>query len=107
SDPLLNQELGTTEYFLADYPSAAAAFDKVPNISKTFLQVAAQSYALAAVKSAAASPVQAVAYGKKAAQLAPGPNSYYALGSAELAAGDTAGAVTDLKKAFVAVQSPP
>jgi tetratricopeptide (TPR) repeat protein len=107
NDPLLNQELGTTEYFLADYPSAAAAFDKVPNISKTFTQVAAQSYALAAVKTAAASPQQAVAYGKKAAQIAPGPNSYYALGSAELAAGDTTSAVSDLKKAYDAVQSDP
>jgi len=105
SDPLLNQQLGTTEYFLADYPSAAAAFDKVPNISKTFSQVAAQSYALAAVKTASASPQQAVAYGKKAAQIAPGPNSYYALGSAELAAGDTTSAVSDLKKALDAVQS--
>jgi TonB family protein len=107
NDPILNQELGTTEYFLADYPSAAAAFDKVPNISKTFLQVAAQSYALAAVKSAAASPQQAVEYGKKATQIAPGANSYYALGTAELEAGDTASAVTDLKKAFDTVQSDP
>jgi TonB family protein len=107
NDPVLNQELGTTEYFLADYPSAAAAFDKVPNITKTFVQVAAQSYALAAVKSAAASPQQAVAYGKKAAQLAPGANSYYALGTAELEAGDATSAVGDLKKAFDLVQSDP
>lgn len=107
NDPLLNQQLGTTEYFLADYPAAAAAFDKAPNIGKTFVQVAAQSYALAAVKSAAASPQQAVAYGKKAAQLAPGANSYYALGSAELEAGDATSAVGDLKKAFDLVQSDP
>lgn len=107
NDPLLNQELGTTEYFLADYPAAAAAFDKVPTVSKTFSQVAAQSYALAAVKTAAASPQQAVAYGKKAVQLAPGANAYYALGTAELEAGDTTSAVSDLSKAFNLVQSDP
>lgn len=107
TDPVLNQELGTAEYFLADYTSAAAAFDKVPVISKTFAQVAAQSYALAAVKTAAASPQQAVAYGKKAVALAPAANSYYALGSAEMEAGDTTSAVSDLKKAYDLVQSDP
>lgn len=105
SDPLLNQELGTANYFLADYPGAAAAFDKVPTIAKTFAQVAAQSYALAAVKTASAAPQQAVAYGKKAVALAPGANAYYALGTAELQAGDSASAVNDLKKSFTLVQS--
>ncbi len=105
NDPILNQELGTTEYFLADYPASAAAFDKVSTITKTFSQVAAQAYALAAVKTASDSPQQAVSYGKKAAQLAPGPNSYYALGTAELEAGDTSSAISDLNKAFSAVQS--
>lgn len=107
NDPVLNQELGTAYYFLADYPSAAAAFDKVPTVSKTFSQVAAQSYALAAVKTSSTAPQQAVAYGKKAVALAPGANAYYALGSAELAAGDANGAVTDLKKAFDLVQTDP
>jgi len=105
NDPILNQELGTAEYFLADYPASAAAFDKVSTITKTFSQVAAQAYALAAVKTASASPQQAVSYGKKAAQLAPGPNSYYALGTAELEAGDTSSAISDLNKAFTAVQA--
>jgi TonB family protein len=107
SDPVLNQQLGTAEYFLADYPAAAAAFDKVSSIGGTFKAVAAQSYALAAVKTVASAPDQAVAYGKKAVQLAPGANSYYALGSAELAAGDTASAVTALKQAFDGVQNDP
>lgn len=105
SDSVLNQELGTAEYFLADYPSAAAAFDKAGSVGATFKAVAAQSYALAAVKSISSAPDQAVAYGKKAVQLAPGANSYYALGSAELAAGDTAAAVSDLKRAFDTVQT--
>ncbi|HEY9179679.1 MAG TPA: tetratricopeptide repeat protein [Candidatus Baltobacteraceae bacterium] len=107
NDSVLNQELGTVDYFMADYPSAAAAFDKAASIAPTFKAVAAQSYALAAVKTAAAAPQQAVSYGKKAAQLAPGANSYYALGSAELQAGDTASAVSDLKKASDAVQNDP
>lgn len=107
NDPVLNEELGTVNYFLADYSSAAAAFEKVPTVSKTFVQVAAQSYALAAVKNASAVPQQAVAYGKKAVALLPSANTYYALGSAELAANDTASAVTDLKKAFDMVQTDP
>jgi tetratricopeptide (TPR) repeat protein len=106
-DSTLNEELGTADYFLADYASAAAAFDKVATIAKTFEQVAAQSYALAAVKNGAASPQQAVTYGKKAVALAPTANSYYALGSAELQAGDTAAAVTDLKKALDMAQADP
>jgi tetratricopeptide (TPR) repeat protein len=69
--------------------------------------VAAQSYALAAVKGAAAAPQQAVAYGKKAVALAPGANSYYALGSAELQAGDNTAAIGDLKKALDMAQSDP
>ena len=105
NDPLLNQELGTADYFLADYPAAAAAFEKVPSITKTFSQVASQSFALAAVKTAATSPQEAVEYGKKAVRLNPGANSYYALGTAELTSGDSAGAVADLKKAFDMVQS--
>lgn len=107
NDAVLNEELGTVNYFLADYPSAAAAFDKVPTITKTFSQVAAQSYALAAVKTAAAVPQQAVAYGKKAVALLPSANTYYALGSAELQANDTASATADLKKAFDLVQADP
>jgi tetratricopeptide (TPR) repeat protein len=106
-DSTLNEELGTAEYYLADYPASAAAFDKVPSISKTFSQVAAQAYALAAVKTASSSPQSAVGYGKKAVALAPGANSYYALGTAELNSGDASAAVTDLKKAFELVQADP
>lgn len=105
SDPLLNQELGTAEYFLADYGAAAAAFDKVPQVSKTFSQVAAQSFAMAAVKASA--PQQAVAYAKKAVALTPSANTYYALGTAELQANDASAASADLKKAYDMVQSDP
>lgn len=102
---VLNEQMGTVEYFLADYPAAAASFDKVQSIAKTFAQVAAQSYALAATKISTTSPAQAVAYGKKAVAMAPGANTYYALGTSELAAGDTSAAVADLKKAFTTVRS--
>ncbi len=104
---VLNEELGTANYFLADYPGSAAAFDKASTIGKTFQQVAAQAYAMAAAKSSAASPQQAVAYGKKAVEMAPAANSYFALGAAEVQAGDTASAVTDLKKAMDMAQSDP
>lgn len=104
NNAVLNEELGTVNYFLADYAGAAAAFDKVSSVTRTFSQVAAQSYALAAVKGTSA-PQQAVSYGKKAVALNPSANSYYALGSAELQAGDASSAVNDLKKASGMVQS--
>jgi len=105
-DSTLNEELGTANYFLADYPAAAAAFDKIPKVSKTFQQVAGQSYALAAVKSSV-SPAQAVEYGKKAVALAPSANTYYALGTAELNAGDANAAAADLSRANQLVQNDP
>lgn len=109
SDPnnaTLNEELGTVNYFLNDYAGAAAAFEKVPTVSKTFSQVAAQSFALAAVKGGA-TPQQAVAYAKRAVALAPTPSAYYALGSAELQAGDASSATGDLKKALDMAQADP
>jgi len=98
TDPVLNSQLGAAEYFLSNYPEAAAAFDKVPNVPKEFAKVAAQSYSLAAGKLAASNPQQAVAYGKKATAMAPNGGSYYSLGVAELNSGDAQSAVTDLKK---------
>ena len=107
NDAVLNEELGTVNYFMTDYNGAAAAFAKVPSISKTFSQVAAQSFAMAAAKTADSAPQQAVIYGKRAVALAPGASTYYALGTAELKAGDNASAVTDLKKAFDLSQNDP
>lgn len=98
SDPTLNSELGAAEYFLSNYPEAAAAFDKVSNIPKEFSKVAAQSYSLAAGKLASSNPQQAVAYGKKAVAMSPSGGAYYSLGVAELNAGDAQSAVADLKK---------
>lgn len=98
SDPLLNSELGAANFFLGNYPDAAASFDKVPNLNKEFSKVASQSYSLAAGKLSQSNPQQAVAYGKKAVSMAPSGGSYYSLGVAELNAGDAQAAVADLKK---------
>jgi tetratricopeptide (TPR) repeat protein len=99
NDSVLNSELGAANYFLADYPSAAAAFDKVQTPSKEFSNVAAQSYEMAAAKLASTNPSQAVTYGQKAVAMAPSASAYFGLGAAQLNAGDTASAVTNLKKA--------
>lgn len=98
SDPMLNSELGAANYFLSNYPEAAAAFDKVPNVNKEFAKVAAQAYSLAAGKLAQSNPQQAIAYGKKAVAMSPNGGAYYSLGIAELNADQTQAAVADLKK---------
>jgi len=100
NDPTLNQQLATADFFLKDYPSAAAAFDKVDKISRPFLQVAAQSYALAATAELKQSNTSAaLADARKSVILAPSGGTYYVLGSAEFQGGDTASAVKDLQKA--------
>ncbi len=99
NDPVLNSELGAANYFLADYPAAADAFSKVPTVSHEFAQVAANSYVQAAQRLATTNPQQALAYAQKAVQMSPNGGAYYALGAAELNAGNYAQAVTDLKKA--------
>jgi tetratricopeptide (TPR) repeat protein len=99
SDPTLNQQLATVDYFLKDYSGAAAAFEKVSSISKPFIPVAAQSYAMAAVKLAPTDPAAAVAFAQKAVTLAPSDGSYYILGSAQVQAGNAASALPNLQKA--------
>lgn len=99
NDPTLNSELGAANYFLSDYPGAAAAFDKVPTPTKEFADVAAQSYVMAAGKLASTNPSQAVAYGQKGVALKANGGAYYALGVAQMNANDAAAAVTNLKKA--------
>lgn len=99
SNPLLNEELGAANYFMADYPSAAAAFSNVASPTPEFAQVAAQSYQMASEKMETSAPAKAVQYGQKAVTMSPTTGSYFALGSAQLAAGDTANATINLKKA--------
>jgi TonB family protein len=99
SDPRLNSELGAAEYFLGDYPAAAAAFSKVSNVPHEFASVAGTAYIQAAQQLANSNSSQALAYARKALQISPSGGAYYSLGSAELAAGDATSAVRDLKKA--------
>jgi tetratricopeptide (TPR) repeat protein len=99
NDSTLNQELATADYFLKDFSGAAAAFEKVSNISKPFIPVAAQSYAMAAVKLAPTDSPTAVSFAQKAVTLAPSDGTYYILGSAQVQAGDAASAIPNLQKA--------
>lgn len=102
NDPTLNQQLATTDFFLKDYAGAAAAFEKVSSISKPFIPVAAQSYAMAAVKLAPTDATTAVSFAQKAVALAPSGGTYYILGSAQVQAGDAASAIPNLQKARTA-----
>ena len=97
-DSTLNAELGSAQFFLNDVQSAAASFEKAPNMPKEFANVAAQAYQLAAAKLSTSNPTLALRYGQKAVAMAPGAGSYYALGSAQLETGDAASAIRDLKK---------
>ncbi len=98
-DPTLNSELGAADYFLTDYPGAAAAFARVPSVSHEFSQVAANSYMQAAQRLATSNGQLALAYAQKAVALSPTGGAYYALGAAELSSGNAAQAAVDLKKA--------
>ena len=99
NDPTLNQQLATADYFLKDYAGAAAAFEKVSNIAKPFIPVAAQSYAMAAVKLAPTDSTTAVSFAQKAVTLAPSDGTFYILGSAQVQSGDAASAIGNLQKA--------
>jgi tetratricopeptide (TPR) repeat protein len=107
NDPTLNQQLATADYFLKDYAGAAAAFEKVSNISKPFIPVAAQSYAMAAVKLAPTDATTAVSFAQKAVVLAPSDGTYYILGSAQVQAGDAANAIANLQKARTLAMADP
>lgn len=100
---ILLSELGAANYFLTDYPAAAEAFAKVSDLNPEFKQVAANSFMQAAEKLLTSNATLAVAYAQRGAALSPGGGAFYALGSAELAAGNATQAVSDLKKAHDAV----
>lgn len=95
----LNSELGTAEYFLTDYPAAAAAFSKVPSISNEFKPVAEQSLQMAAQHEANDNPQEAVNWAQRAISLAPSAGAFYSLGAAQLGENDSAAAVATLTKA--------
>jgi TonB family protein len=89
--------LGVSEAQQGQFTDAAAAFDHVTTITKQFHLIAAQSYANAAVATAAANPTQALAYAQKAVSLDPSTNSSYALGVAQVANKQYTDAITTLK----------
>ncbi len=106
-DATLNQQLATADYFLKDYSGAAAAFEKVSTISKPFIPVAAQSYAMAAVKLAPTDSATAVSFAQKAVTMAPSGGTYYILGSAQVQNGDAALAIPNLQKARTLAMADP
>jgi tetratricopeptide (TPR) repeat protein len=107
-DAILNEEFGTADFFLNDYEGAAAAFNKVPTIGKVYTQVAASAFANAAVKLADSNNAdQALAYAKRAVQISPNASSYFALGAANLTAGNNDDAIANLKKAHDLVFADP
>jgi tetratricopeptide (TPR) repeat protein len=101
NDSTLNQQLATIDYFMKDYSGAATAFEKVgaSKLSKPFIPVAAQSYAMAAVQLAPTDTATAVSFAQKAVTLAPSDGTYYILGSAQVQAGNAAAAIPNLEKA--------
>jgi TonB family protein len=106
-DESLRQMLGIASYDAGDPVGAAAAFDKVNTIGSQFRPAAAASFASAAVKIAQSNPTQALSYAQKAMSLDPSANSRFAMGVAQLANGDNAGAVASLKAAHDASISNP
>ncbi|MBV8529907.1 MAG: tetratricopeptide repeat protein [Candidatus Eremiobacteraeota bacterium] len=107
NDESLREMLGLAAYHAGDYTTAAAAFDKVANVGPQFKPTAADSLATASVKETQTDPTQALAYAQKAVALQPNANSHFALGVAQLANGDAAGAVQSLKVASAAATSDP
>ncbi|MFY9664468.1 MAG: TonB family protein [Candidatus Cybelea sp.] len=106
-DESLRQMLGIAAFDGGDPVAAAAAFDKVSTIGAQFRPAAAASFATAAVKVAQSNPTQALSYAQKAMSIEPSANSRFALGVAQLANGDNAGAVASLKAAHDASMSDP
>jgi len=100
-DVLAQSYLGLANAFLGDDVAAAQAFDQVSSIPKQYQSLAAQTYALAAIKVQSTSPTQALAYAQKSMAIRPDSNAYFALGVAQLANNDAANALTNLKKARV------
>lgn len=103
SDSQTQQLLAVAQYYSGDLPSAAASFDKVSTVSKTFTPIAAQTYANVAVKGVQTDPTQSLAYAQKAMALAPNNNSRFALGAAQLANKQYSDAIPNLKAVHDAI----
>src|SRR5262249_5469123 len=85
--------LGVADTFLNDFPGAAAAFDKAGTVPAQYKAIEARAYAGAAEKAVAANDgTAAVRAAQKANTLSPGVPTLNLLGTAQLVAGDNAGA---------------
>ncbi len=82
-----------------NYVGAAAEFDRMSTIPARDRSTAASVYATAAIQLHTSNAQQALTYGQKAVSLSPVGTSYFALGVAQLANNDNAGAVVSLKRA--------
>jgi tetratricopeptide (TPR) repeat protein len=96
-DDYVRQLLGVADFYGNDYAGAAQAFDKTSQVSKQFTQLAAASFANAAVQAATSDPAQSLAYAQKAVSLDPSANSKFALGVAQVANKNYPDAITTLK----------
>lgn len=96
-DDYVRQLLGVADFYGNDYAGAAQAFDKTSQVSKQFAQIAAASFANAAVQAATSDPAQSLAYAQKAVSLDPSANSKFALGVAQVANKDYPSAIATLK----------
>lgn len=105
NDTSLHEMLGIAAYDNNDFTTAADAFDKVPAIGKQYTQIAAASFASAAVKVAQQNPTQALTYAQKAVALDPSTNSRFALGVAQLANNQNSDALATLKGVHDAAMS--
>jgi tetratricopeptide (TPR) repeat protein len=94
--------------FNNDPAAAAEFFDKAGTVPERYKGAAAKSYLdEASAKLGAKEYTAAQGYAKKGAALSPGAGSYNILGNADLAAGDTPGAIADFEKAKAALASDP
>jgi hypothetical protein len=91
------QWLGVAQFDNGDLPAAAVTFDKVTTIGATFVPIAAQAYAGAAVHLSQMDPSQSLAYAQKAYALAPDANSQFALAAAQVGNRQYSSAIASLK----------
>lgn len=105
-DPAVLQLLGVAQFYDDDYASAATSFTKAGTIRKDFEPVAAQAYAIGAVKTAQANPAQALDFAHRAVELSNDSNSKFALGVALIANKQYSDALVPLKTVHDSVTDP-
>lgn len=93
-------EEAVTDFRAGKYSESAAAFDKVSSVPAQYKLIAANAYAKAAEAAISSKDAStAVTDATKASQLSPGPATLNLLGTAQIQAGDGAGAIRSLEQA--------